>query len=79
MNAEQLEALARIVAHRGHPHAADTDLLLTLLEAVARTAASHYDRQNWNNDGEIDAMAILDTITGESHLHAGPNAGAPIP
>lgn len=72
MTSAQLEALARIAAHRGHGHATDTDLLLDLLEAVATTAASHYQmttlRDRFDQDGEIDAIAILDTITGKQHL-----------
>lgn len=89
MNANDLERLAQIVEHRAQGHSlwfGETPsnpqppavwFLLDLLTQVARTAARHYspDPAVWQQDGEIDAIAILDTITGESHIQPGPRAG----
>lgn len=89
MTADDLERLAQIVKHRaeGHtlwfgekpsePQAPAVWFLLDLLKAVARTAASHYspDPDVWQQDGEIDAIAIWDTITGQNHIQPGPQAG----
>lgn len=78
MTAADLERLTRIVEATGNPKPmwfADTEVtfLLGLLTNVARTAGSHYSPSPdvWQQDGEIDALAILDTITGENHIRPG--------
>lgn len=85
MTAADLEKLAEIVALRNGPNGrgtislaagSDVDFLLDLLVQVARTASAPHAASAWYEDGETDALAILDTITGESHLQPGPNLGA---
>ncbi len=76
MTAHDLERLARIVAGTGRTKPIwfqDTEVvfLLGLLTDVARTAGKHFDRDDFYQDGEIDALAILDTITGENHIQPG--------
>lgn len=80
MTADDLIRLKELVTDRGYIYVDPEDrrFLLTLLEQVARTAARHYDPDSYYMDGEIDAIAILDTITGESHLKAGPQPEAPL-
>ena len=89
MTAADLDRLARIVELRakGHtlwfgetPNSTEPPavwFLLDLLAQVARTAGRHYSPSPdvWQQDGEIDALAILDTITGENHIHPVPNLG----
>lgn len=74
MTADDLIRLNQLVTDRGYIYVDPDDMrfLLGLLEQVARTAGRHYDPGSYYMDGEIDAIAILDTITGENHLRVGP-------
>ncbi len=76
MTADDLKRLERIVTNSENPRHVwfqDTEVsfLLELLTNVARTAGKHFDSDSFYQDGEIDAIAILDTITGENHIRQG--------